>query len=444
MVSSKFILLGLLLVFLSGALGHSYLTNPISRSNQKQSNTGCRGPNCLGPCDVKQGLKSNTKAITIARGDSISVQWPRNNHAGGFIRIAWTQTSQSDSHTAFDAGVQEIFCHEVGGCKPDNPSDPNGGDSAPTDGSFQPCKMSITVPLHLTDGSWTMQWAWFGGAFALGDYYSCVDYTISGGPSGSQLDAFFIGGDYTYPNQNKCKFFNTDRLHQCVNEPCNKPIYALNQQQNGPAYGVAAQGNLPPIAVTTSKVTKITTGAATPQQVTTGRPVPQQVTTGRSVPQQVTTGAPPSRPVTTGVKSITTGLNTGLIPQPIPNGNSANCAALSAQSSSIASISAIDTWGTTIRMVVQINVVEDMLNNWRLQVIWPTNAVSTRVTRVYNAGALQCEATSPTRHAIIQPAAAWANNLHSGAVVMVEVMATNTNMNSQFIMANTQLRVLTA
>jgi len=152
-------LVGLVLVaFIAQTLGHSYLTNPTSRSNQKESTTGCRGSNCLGPCD--RPLASATRApITIARGASISVQWPRNNHAGGFIRLAWAPTSQSDSHAAFDAGVQQISCHEVGGCRPDSASDPNGGDSGPADGSSRACTVSINVPTHLADGAYTLQWA---------------------------------------------------------------------------------------------------------------------------------------------------------------------------------------------------------------------------------------------------------------------------------------------
>jgi len=230
------------LLMANGAFGHSYLTNPTSRSNQKQTTTGCRGPACLGPCDISRSATTRAP-ITIQRGATINPQWPRNNHAGGFIRFAWAQTSQSDSASAFDNGVNSIYCHEIGGCKPDNPSDPNGGDSAPSDGSFQPCQTSITVPLHLTDGTWTLQWAWFGGAFALGDYYSCVDYQISGGPTGSQLAAVYHGGDYSNPGANVCKFFNTDRLHRCVNEPCDNPVYALNAQQTGPAFGVGASAS---------------------------------------------------------------------------------------------------------------------------------------------------------------------------------------------------------
>jgi len=251
---SQILILGIILGLLSGALGHSYLTSPTSRTNQKQSNTGCRGPACLGPCDGT----TPRAAVTVARGATVNLQWPRNNHAGGFIRVAWAQTSQSNSHAAFDANVQGIVCHERGGCGPDSASDSNGGDSNPADGSRNPCQVSITVPAHLTDGLWTLQWAWFGGAFALGDYYSCVDYKISGGPSGSAPTPVFIGGDYSYPGQAKCKFFNTDRLHRCVNEPCNNPVYTLNQEKSGPAFGIALQGSTtpvtpPPAASTTAK-----------------------------------------------------------------------------------------------------------------------------------------------------------------------------------------------
>jgi len=202
--------------------GHSYLTNPISRSNQRQSNSGCRGPACLGPCDVVKS-RASTAPVRIARGQNISIEWPRNNHAGGFIRLAWAAFDQSDSHSAFDNNVQKVVCHENGGCGPDSPNNPNGGDSGPANGSSRACKTSLTVPSHLSDGKWTLQWAWWGGAFALGDYYSCVDYEISGGPSGPRADPFFQGGDFANPKEQKCKYFNTNALHACVNEPCNNP-----------------------------------------------------------------------------------------------------------------------------------------------------------------------------------------------------------------------------
>jgi len=296
MISIKLIFVALVLGIIGGTLGHSYVTSPTSRSNQKETSTGCRGPSCLGPCD-KPASQARTP-ITVARGQSISIQWPRNNHAGGFIRIAWAQTSQSDSHAAFDANVQEVSCHERGGCKPDSASDPNGGDSGPLDGSVNPCTLSVTVPSHLTDGLWTMQWAWFGGAFALGDYYSCVDYKISGGASGAKADAFFVGGDYTYPGQQKCKFFNTDRLHQCVNEPCNNPVYALNAERSGTPFGIATTSSPPPSTPsTTGKTQPMTTG-----KTNTPTPPSTPSTTGKT--QTITTGI--SVPSTTGIASTPT------------------------------------------------------------------------------------------------------------------------------------------
>jgi len=301
--TSRTQLFGALVIFsiLSQAYGHSYVTTPISRSDQKQSTSGCRGPACLGPCDTPLANIVASRVVSATRGESLTIDWPRNNHAGGFIRFAWAPTSQSDIMASFDNHVAQINCHEVGGCKPDDPSNPNGGDSAPSDGSYQPCSMNITVPLDLTDGKWTLQWAWFGGAFSLGDYYSCVDYSISGGPTGT-LTPVFVGGDYTYPGQQKCKFFNTDKLHQCVDEPCSNPIYPLQQEESGPV----AAGQLGASFSPTPAPTVVTTGAMAP--VTTGVAAPS---TTHSVPAPSTTGAVHSTtaamaPVTTGVAAPST------------------------------------------------------------------------------------------------------------------------------------------
>jgi len=445
MMFNKLILVSFILAFLSGVYGHSYLTNPTSRSDQTQSNTGCRGPACLGPCDVPLN-KARTPALNVQRGQSLNPQWPRNNHAGGFIRFAWAPTAQSDDRSVFNGNVAEIHCHEVGGCGPSNPSDPNGGDTNPADGSHGACSTNITVPLYLTNGLWTLQWAWFGGAFSLGDYYSCVDVKVTGGPSGVQQSAVFYGGDFSNPGKPVCKFFNTDRLGACVNEPCDNPVYPASQQQTGPAYGVqvASSGStpvpvpVPPTPVTTKAVTPVTTGSksssttgARPAQTTTGSK-PAQITTG-SKPAQTTTASRPAQ-ITTGTSSSGS---------PSPNGNTQNCAGATTLSRSTASIASVDAWGASFRAVININVVEPVLTNWRLEIIWPSNAVNTQVHTTFNAGTLNCQSTTPVNHAIIAPVASWANNVHSGTVITIEVEATNTNMNSQFIMANTQFRVYT-
>lgn len=311
----------LLVTLFAQTFGHSYVTSPQSRSNQAQSNIGCRGPNCLGPCDVPLAMRTSSSAVhSASRGESISIQWPRNNHAGGFIRFAWAPTSQSDNATYFDNHVQQINCHEVGGCYPDDPSNPNGGDSGPANGSSRACTSNFTVPADLADGQWTLQWAWFGGAFSLGDYYSCVDYSISGGNSGPTPVPVFVGGDYSYPNQQKCKFFNTDRLHVCVNEPCSNPIYPAAQQQSGPPAYVQANfvvnstastsASVPATTAaapsTTAAAAPATTAAAAPSTTaaaapsTTGAAKPS--TTGAAMQQPSTTGA--TLPSTTGAASV--------------------------------------------------------------------------------------------------------------------------------------------
>jgi len=400
---------------IASTIGHSYVTSPTTRSNQKQSNSGCRGPICFGPCDVPLA-QARTPAVTIARGASINVQWPRNNHAGGFIRFAWSPTSGSDVHANFDANVQEIHCHEVGGCGPDNINDPNGGDSGPADGSSRACQTTIKVPLHLTDGSWTLQWAWYGGAFALGDYYSCVDYKISGGASANQSPAVFIGGDFTYPGQQKCKYYSTDRLHQCINEPCDKPVYTLYQERSGPAYlpGTPASTTStpkPPTRLTTNQVAPATTGKATP--ATTGKTVSVPSTTGRKVTVPSTTGASPK-----------------------PSSSSINCAGLTSVVNADFAITVLDTWGDVIRMEVKINVNE-AVSDWMVQIVWPDDATNTQTNSVVNAGQLQCTATVPTRHSMVS-AASWAKNVKAGEELNIEIRATNTNMNNDFIRANTK------
>jgi len=424
----------------NGAFGHSYLTSPISRSDQTQSNSGCRGPACLGPCDIP--LSEATRApITIQRGATINPQWPRNNHAGGFIRFSWAPTSQSDTASAFDNGVNTVYCHEIGGCKPDDPTNPNGGDSAPADGSFQPCQTTITVPSYLTDGLWTLQWAWFGGAFALGDYYSCVDYRISGGPSGSQQAAVYHGGDYSNPGANVCKFFNTDRLHQCVDEPCSNPIYPLSMQETGPAFGVAIANSPSPVPPTPSPVPP------------TPSPVPPASTTGMDAS---TTGMDAS---TTGTDASTTGMDESTSSSSTsppsssssstspastsPSGDS-NCAGVTVPSLSTATIVSVDAWSTAFHAIFQIQVEEPILSYWYLEIVWPSTSDSTSITAVYNAGILQCQSSMPNTHAVIVPVAQWAMDFVSGSVLTVEVIATNNNMSPQYIMENTQLFVFTS
>jgi len=428
-----------LFALLSQVIGHSYVTSPISRSFQAQSESGCRGPACLGPCDIP--LSQATRApIVAARGSSITVNWPRNNHAGGFIRFAWAPTSQSDTASVFDQNVQQINCHEVG-CGPSDPSNPNGGDNGPADGSSMACTQTFEIPQTLTDGDWTLQWAWFGGAFSLGDYYSCVDYKISGGPTGSFSPAF-IGGDYTYPGQQKCKFFNTDALHQCVDEPCNNPIFPISQEESGaPAsgqigMGLASSSSSSSSSSSTSPAPIVSTGLVSP--VTTGHvatptPVVHAMTTGRVISTPT-----PSPAMTTGSVATPTPVISTPTPPVVSSGSS--CAKVSSLSSSIGILSIENSWPGTIQAIVNLDVSETVLSNWVVEVIWPTSgAVS--VTGADNAGSLLCQTVSASGSiSYFKPSASWANNLVAGSVAPIEFTA-STSLDADTILKGAQVRV---
>jgi hypothetical protein len=188
------LLFGLLSVQL--VAGHSYLASPLSRSNQLQSNRG----ELVGPCDAPNPTANKA---TVARGSNFPVTWPRNNHPGGIIRLAWAPivNGQSPSEAAFDQGAVKYVCHEQP-CNQQNQCDANI-----TPGCV-PCATTVTVPAWLPDGPATFQWVWYGGGFGLSPYYSCVDFNIQGGVpvNPNSRGAIFVPGDQTSQQKNSCFF----------------------------------------------------------------------------------------------------------------------------------------------------------------------------------------------------------------------------------------------
>jgi len=127
---------------------------------------------------------------------------------------------------------------------------PCNNDNEPMD-----CGTSFPIPLDLPDGPWTLSWAYFGGEFAAGDYYSCVDYIISGGPSSTtRAPVVFYGGDASNPGGTQCAYFQTNQLHVCTLEPCTN-----GTNPGGPHMGVPVDSNI------------IITGSQPQQSLTTGQ-----------------------------------------------------------------------------------------------------------------------------------------------------------------------------
>ncbi|ORZ39029.1 hypothetical protein BCR44DRAFT_115559 [Catenaria anguillulae PL171] len=223
------ILLALLAVLQFASLvdGHARLLEPKAR------NGGFIGAfdNFVSPACGGDGSKNNARPqdATYRRGQSVPVVWPRNNHPGGFIKLAIVPLNSAQTQADFDNNVVQFACHESG-CKSGFASDPLGGDNAPEDSNR--CTTQLKIPAFLADGQYTLQWHWFGGASFFGDknrgqtdYYGCHDFTVAGG------DAFnagskprcptFIAGDAHNPaSSGRCKFFGTGSPLSCRPDGC--------------------------------------------------------------------------------------------------------------------------------------------------------------------------------------------------------------------------------
>jgi len=84
--------------------------------------------------------------------------------------------------------------------------------------------------------------------------------------------------------------------------------------------------------------------------------------------------------------------------------------------------------------------MSETVSNWMVQIIWPEGALDTTISTVYNAGVLKCSANAPIRHSMVEPSS-WANPVRAGQSYYIEFLASNTNMNKEFLMANMQFRM---
>ncbi|KAI9137495.1 hypothetical protein BKA69DRAFT_1097684 [Paraphysoderma sedebokerense] len=216
-------------------MGHSYMTSPITRQNQADTNTGCcpgnlasstnKSPNqnlCTATCDgPKQGNPPPKDSVKVyKRGEQIRVEWPRNNHTGGFVRLSLASYEKTDNQQSFNENIFHLSCYESH-CRADLLSDPEGLDSNPANGSKNPCFTYAHIPSWLQDGAYSLQWVWYGGGQALGEYYSCSDLYIEGGPTEPKSKPIFTGGDPFTTESGQCRYFNNaNNLGVCVADNC--------------------------------------------------------------------------------------------------------------------------------------------------------------------------------------------------------------------------------
>ncbi|KAI0239572.1 hypothetical protein L0F63_003195, partial [Massospora cicadina] len=159
---------------------------PTPRGNIEFTGYCSRGRGCDSVCDSPKANSPfnspyNPKEI-VRRGDKFKVTWLRQNHPGGFVRLAFAPMENSDDASAFVP--VKYSCYESH-CQEASQVDMLGTFNGP--GSSQ-CWTEVTIPTHLPDGPITLQWTWFGGGVFYADknasfanYVSCSDLELKGG-----------------------------------------------------------------------------------------------------------------------------------------------------------------------------------------------------------------------------------------------------------------------
>lgn len=173
---------------------HSYLGEPVNalrtgieNVNRCQPGTHGRYNPCCG--DVSKARPGN---LIKSRGDKVDFAWYRNNHGGGFVRMAIVPLKQSGDQKNFDNNVIQFNCAESN-CKTGGYEGPFGGDPLGGIPNSNKCTHNFTVPTWLDDGQYTVQWQWYGAVTIIGRnfslpedrgqvaYQGCMDFTISNG-----------------------------------------------------------------------------------------------------------------------------------------------------------------------------------------------------------------------------------------------------------------------
>lgn len=217
---------GILIIFiiLTTVQGHSNLRDPVPRGNIKWSSYCSKGLGCSGPCEAPTSESHFTRPFYpkkfIRRGERIKVEWLRQNHPGGFVRLAFASFNQSDTASSFDNNISKYVCYETN-CGETEHDPVLGHLNGKGDGL---CTTYVTVPNNLPDGPVTMQWIWFGGGVYFSDqettfanYHNCADMELVGGHFRNEpVTPVFQGGDVATPQSNQCRYWGSNRVGECA------------------------------------------------------------------------------------------------------------------------------------------------------------------------------------------------------------------------------------
>lgn len=169
---------------------------------------------CPGPCIATHSWQYDRATVThqYRRGQVVSMVWGRNNHIGGFVRFSLVPVGQRMSHRAHARMAFRYACFE-------SDKHPCTRPDCGTDTWLY--RTDVQIPTSYPDGDYVLSWAWYGGmSFRqsyFGDYYSCVNVRIRGGPSSARYNPIFHPGEKL--EGTGCRSA-VDRLGICKREPC--------------------------------------------------------------------------------------------------------------------------------------------------------------------------------------------------------------------------------
>lgn len=163
--------------------------------------------NCPGPCPNKK-KRNNYRVVTYRRGQRTAIEYLRNNHKGGFLRLSLVPVHQRTRHDVHARNAFRWSCWSHGQirCR-----DGKCG----TDRKGWRYRQFITIPDVFPDGEYVLGFAWYGGSFFQGDYYSCARVRVQGGAP--------LSKSYTatleHARDGKCES-TANKLGICRREPC--------------------------------------------------------------------------------------------------------------------------------------------------------------------------------------------------------------------------------
>lgn len=206
---------------------HTYILKPKGDRTPDWTAT-CRvgGPrhapnnNCPGPCidtSKKSWRDASGRPTVYRRGQTVPLVWARNGHTGGFVRFSLVPRSSRMSKGAHNRMAFRYACFESGvhKCREDR---------CGTDRNGNAYRTMAQIPTTHPDGEYVLGFAWYGGTtanrYGFGDYYSCANVIIRGGPMTSKYTPKFIPGEGT--GGKKTCSSATKRLGECAREPCRK------------------------------------------------------------------------------------------------------------------------------------------------------------------------------------------------------------------------------